>query len=108
MAPDVVGSIPISHPIVSTLNIGDHAEITTGSIVSANYFDAIGVRPVLGRGFEPGEDVGNDAYPVAVISYQLWRNRFKSDPQIVGRHSGSITFRTPSSVSRRRGFMELS
>ena len=38
----------------STLNIGDHAEVTTGSIVSANYFDAIGVHPVLGRGFEPG------------------------------------------------------
>src|SRR5437867_5475410 len=40
----------------STLNIGDHAEITTGSIVSANYFDAIGVPPMLGRGFLPGED----------------------------------------------------
>ena len=69
----------------STLNIGERAEITRGSIVSANYFDAIGVRPVLGRGFEPGEDVGSDAHPVAVISYQLWRNRFKSDPQIVGK-----------------------
>src|SRR5467141_2365054 len=69
----------------TTLNVGDRAEVTTGSIVSANYFDAIGVHPVLGRGFEPGEDVGSDAYPVAVISYQLWRNRFKSDPQIVGK-----------------------
>jgi predicted permease len=69
----------------STLNIGERAEVTTGSIVSANYFDAIGVHPVLGRGFEPGEDVGNDAHPVAVISYQLWRNRFKSDPQIIGK-----------------------
>jgi macrolide transport system ATP-binding/permease protein len=69
----------------STLNVGERAEITRGSIVSANYFDAIGVHPVLGRGFEPGEDVGSDAHPVAVISYQLWRNRFKSDPQIVGK-----------------------
>src|SRR6202165_521742 len=69
----------------STLNIGDHAEITTGSIVSANYFDAIGVHPVLGRGFEPGEDVGSDAYPVAVISYQLWQNRVKGDPDIIGK-----------------------
>src|SRR6267143_2963229 len=69
----------------STLNLGDHAEVTTGSIVSANYFDAIGVHPVLGRGFEPGDDVGSDAHPVAVISYQFWRNRFKSDPQIVGK-----------------------
>jgi predicted permease len=69
----------------STLNVGDRAEITTGSIVSANYFDVIGVHPTLGRGFEPGEDAGSDAHPLAVISYQLWRNRFKSDPQIVGK-----------------------
>ncbi len=69
----------------STLNVGERAEVTRGSIVSANYFDAIGVHPILGRGFEPGEDVGSDAHPVAVISYQLWRNRFKSDPQIVGK-----------------------
>src|SRR5205807_9705433 len=41
----------------TTLSIGDHAEVTTGSIVSANYFSAIGVHPILGRGFEPGEDV---------------------------------------------------
>jgi len=69
----------------STLNIGERAQVTTGSIVSANYFDAIGVHPVLGRGFEPGEDAGSDAHPVTVISYQLWRSRFKSDPQIVGQ-----------------------
>jgi len=69
----------------STLSIGDHAEVTTGSIVSANYFDAIGVRPVLGRGFEPGEDVGSNAHPVVVISYDLWQKRFRADPQIVGK-----------------------
>jgi macrolide transport system ATP-binding/permease protein len=68
----------------STLSIGEHAEVTTGSIVSANYFDAIGVRPILGRGFEPGEDVGNNAHPVVVISYDLWQKRFRGDPQIVG------------------------
>src|SRR5467141_4642391 len=69
----------------STLSIGDHAETATGSIVSANYFDAIGVRPILGRGFEPGADAGNDSHPVVVISYQLWRNRFKGDPEIIGK-----------------------
>lgn len=69
----------------STLNTGDHAEVTTGSIVSANYFDAIGVRPILGRGFEADEDVGNNSHPVVVISYQVWRNRFKGDPQIIGK-----------------------
>jgi macrolide transport system ATP-binding/permease protein len=69
----------------STLNIGNRAEMTTGSIVSANYFDAIGVRPILGRGFGPDEDVGSAAHPVAVISYQLWQSRFKGDPQIIGK-----------------------
>ena len=69
----------------STLSIGDHAETATGSIVSANYFNAIGVRPILGRGFEPREDAGNDSHPVVVISYQLWRNRFKGDPEIIGK-----------------------
>jgi len=69
----------------STLSIGDHAETAVGSIVSANYFAAIGVRPMLGRGFDPGDDVGDDSHPVVVISNQLWRNRFKSDPQIIGK-----------------------
>lgn len=69
----------------STLNVGERAEITTGSIVSANYFDAIGVHPVLGRGFEAEEEAGSDAHPVVVISYQLWRKRFQGDPHIVGK-----------------------
>ena len=69
----------------TTLSIGDRAEVTTGSIVSANYFDAIGVHPILGRGFVPGEDAGRNAHPVTVISYQLWKGRFKGDPQIIGK-----------------------
>ncbi len=69
----------------STLSIGDHAQTAIGSIVSSNYFDAIGVRPVLGRGFEPDEDTGNDAHPVVVISDQLWRDRFNADPAIIGK-----------------------
>jgi predicted permease len=69
----------------TTLSIGDRAERTIGSIVSDNYFDAIGVRPILGRGFEPGEDSGRNAHAVAVISYQLWKGHFNGDPQIVGK-----------------------
>src|SRR5579871_4883426 len=69
----------------STLSIGDHAETARGMIVSANYFDATGVRPILGRGFEPGEDVGSDSHPVVVVSYQLWRDRYKGDPEIIGK-----------------------
>ena len=69
----------------ATLSIGERAEVTTGSIVSANYFDALGIHPILGRGFEPGEDSGRNAHPVVVISYRLWKGRFKGDPQIIGK-----------------------
>src|SRR5712664_1235348 len=81
----LVDSFIVTKIMGTTLSIGDRAEVTTGSIVSANYFDAIGVHPILGRGFEPGEDSGRNAHPVTVISYQLWQGRFKGDPQIIGK-----------------------
>jgi predicted permease len=68
-----------------TLTIGDRADRTIGSVVSSNYFDALGVRPILGRGFEPSEDFGRNAHPVTVISYQMWKDRFHRDPDIIGR-----------------------
>ena len=69
----------------TTLSIGDRADRTTMSVVSANYFDALGVRPILGRGFRPEEDGGRNAHPVTVISYQMWRERYRRDPEIVGK-----------------------
>src|SRR5467141_5364442 len=81
----LIDSFIVNKIMGTTLSVGDRAERMTGSIVSANYFDAIGVHPILGRAFEPGEDVGRNAHPVTVISYQLWQRRFKSDPQIIGK-----------------------
>jgi len=69
----------------ATLSVGERAQVITGSIVSANYFDAIGVHPILGRGFAPGEDTGRNAHPLVVISYHLWQTRFKGDPAIIGK-----------------------
>jgi macrolide transport system ATP-binding/permease protein len=69
----------------TTLSLGDRAERAPGSIVSANYFDAIGVHPILGRVFEPREDSGRNAHPVTVISYQMWQDRFHGDPAIIGK-----------------------
>jgi predicted permease len=68
-----------------TLAIGERAERAIGSVVSANYFDALGVRPILGRGFEAAENVGRNAHPVTVISYQMWKERFHGDPEIIGK-----------------------
>jgi macrolide transport system ATP-binding/permease protein len=69
----------------ATLSIGDRAEWAVGSVVSANYFDALGVRPSPGRSFRPEEGAGRNAHPVVVISYKLWKNRFSGDPEIVGK-----------------------
>lgn len=69
----------------AALSIGDRAEWDTGSLVSSNYFDAMGVSPILGRGFRPEEDYGRNAHPVTVISYQLWQTRFHGDPNIIGK-----------------------
>ncbi|HEY2848572.1 MAG TPA: ABC transporter permease, partial [Gemmatimonadaceae bacterium] len=71
--------------IGTTLTGGDRAERAVGQLVSANYFDALGVRPMLGRGFSAGDDVGMNAHPVTVISYRLWKDRLGGDPAIVGK-----------------------
>ena len=69
----------------ATLSIGNRAESATGSVVSANYFDVLGIRPILGRTFLPAEEVGRNAHPVVVISYDAWKNRYHGDPNIIGR-----------------------
>ena len=69
----------------TTLSIGDRAQRASGSIVSPNYFAALGIRPVLGRGFAADEGTGRNAHPVTVISYQAWQERFNGDPAIVGK-----------------------
>jgi predicted permease len=69
----------------TTLSVGDRAERALVGIVSASYFDALGVRPILGRGFRPEEETGRNAHPVTVISYRTWKDRYNFDPNIIGR-----------------------
>ena len=54
------------------------------AVVSANYFDLFGVKPLLGRTFLPDDDTLG-APPVLVLSYDYWKNKFGADPQIVGK-----------------------
>src|ERR1700720_1859447 len=56
-----------------------------GMVASANYFDLLGVRPILGRGFLPEEDNKPGGAPVAVISYRLWQTHFGANPDVVGQ-----------------------
>src|SRR5580692_7361143 len=52
-------------------------------LVTANYFDVLGVKPFLGRAFFPQED--RTPTPVAILSYSLWQNQFGGDPKIINQ-----------------------
>lgn len=54
-----------------------------GRRVSANLFDLLGVRPIIGRNFVPDED--KPGTKVAILNESLWRRRFGSDPGVIGR-----------------------
>ena len=62
---------------------GEPEEVSTG-VVSWNYFEAMGMDPVLGRGFTADEEAGIGPR-VLVFSHEYWRDRFGSDPEVVGR-----------------------
>ena len=57
---------------------------TLSEAVTADYFTVLDVRPAMGRLFNASDDRA-DAPSVVVISHQLWRRRFNSDPSVVGR-----------------------
>ena len=68
----------------SNVTFSEPGRATQWLRVSANLFDVLGVPPALGRMFHPDEDLGAQ-HRVVVISHALWRDRFASAPDIVGR-----------------------
>ena len=62
---------------------GGMPERVLGRRVTANFFDVLGVRPLVGRTFTADEDRQNA--PVVVISHTLWQRRYSGDPAIVGQ-----------------------
>jgi len=79
-----------------TLTAGPAPERIYVANVSSNYFDLLGVRPMLGRFFLPDEEARPGGAPYVILSYSLWKNRFNGDPAIVGkpiemaRQSGTV------------------
>ena len=67
------------------LNLGSegHALRVEGAVVSANYFEVLGVTPKLGRTFSSEEDKTQS--PVVVISDSLWQRQFGADQNVVGK-----------------------
>lgn len=74
-----------SMPTVACLENGDGPRWINTRIVTANYFDALGVRALHGRTFRPDEDRLPGGNPVLVIGAGLWQRAFQGAPDIVGR-----------------------
>ena len=55
-----------------------------GGVVSGNYFEVMGLRPVLGRLIGP-EDDGQNAAGVIVLTYRFWSSVYKKDPNVIGK-----------------------
>ena len=70
----------------ANFNLADETapERVVGALVTANYFDVMGVRPVIGRTFTTDEDRPGGAN-VVVLSHRLWRRRFGANPAVLGR-----------------------
>jgi predicted permease len=64
---------------------GDRPLLLKQAMVTANFFDVLSPRPVLGRLLRP-EDGFEGASPVTVISYRAWQREFGGDPLVLGRH----------------------
>jgi len=61
--------------------LGDAVQIFGGRLTS-NYFELLGVRPILGRNFLPEEEESAD---VAVVTKSFWQKRMGGDPNVIGR-----------------------
>lgn len=70
--------------LANLLGSGGEPERVIQSLVNANFFEVVGVQPVIGRGFQVDEDQpGRDRE--VILSDGLWRRRFGGDPKIVGQ-----------------------
>jgi predicted permease len=94
------GMLAYHHDYVSLTGAGKPERIYA-VLSSAGYFDVLGVRPVLGRGFLRAEENAHGA-AVAVLSYALWQSHFGGDRAVIGkiieinRHPYTIIGVTPS------------
>jgi predicted permease len=79
-----IGLLAYHHDWI-TLTGGAQPERVFIANVTANYFDVLGIKPVLGRFFLAEEETRPDAVPNVILSYSLWKARYAADPAIVGK-----------------------
>jgi macrolide transport system ATP-binding/permease protein len=80
----VFTALDVYRPEPLTLNTPGGTEAIAGATVSDGFFRTLGIAPVLGRDFRPGEDQPG-AQQTVIVSYEAWRKRFGADANLVGR-----------------------
>jgi len=81
---DLFSSLLCQAGATPSLFVNGTAERVTSEMVSANYFDVLGLHPYLGRLFLRSDETSAGANPVVVLSYGFWQRRFGGDPKIIG------------------------
>ena len=84
----VFSGLALYTPLQATLTGESEPGDVPGQIVSGNYFDVLGVKPVLGRTFLPEEDRIPGAQAVVVIGYAFWTRRFAANRNAIGATVG--------------------
>src|SRR6266851_3326050 len=74
-----------SSPMALTMSAGSESQRVFAEVVTGNYFDTLGIRPRMGRFFQPDEDTTPGANPVVVIGHAAWQGRFGGASDILGR-----------------------
>ena len=82
---DVFSGLFVYRIVVASLSHSGSNERVWGYLASGNYFEVLGVKPILGRSFLAEEDQTPGSHPVVVLSYTCWQKRFAAEPAIVGR-----------------------
>jgi predicted permease len=72
-------------PFTANLNSAHPPRHIYGGVITGNFLNTLGIKPVLGRGFLPDEDQISSPKPVVILSYELWRSRLRGDPTILGK-----------------------
>jgi predicted permease len=80
----------------TVVGLGTPREIHAG-VVDGNYFEVMGLRPVLGRLLGPGDD-GPDAAGAAVLTNRFWKSSLHSDPNVLGKTVRFESFAGPRSA----------
>jgi predicted permease len=81
----VFSGISVWGNLAFNLEQGDKSQHLSAELVNQSYFSLLGLKPALGRFFNPEEDVRIHEQYVVVLGYDLWRTSYGADPAVLGR-----------------------